>query len=129
MSESSAPVILVVEDEVFIRFDAADFLRDGGFEVIEAGCGDEALRVLESGARVDLVFTDIQMPGAMNGLDLAGHVYAHRPGLPVILTSGANLTMTVDPQLSVFGSIEPKPYDPIAITARIRAALASRPSA
>ncbi|MFN3889050.1 MAG: response regulator [Beijerinckiaceae bacterium] len=120
---SACPVVLVVEDEVFIRFDVADMLRDDGFEVIEAGNAQEALDALATGARIDLVFSDIQMPGAMNGLGLARHILAHHPGLPVILTSGASLQHSVEPAL---GPIEPKPYDPETILARVRAALPVR---
>lgn len=122
-SASACPVILVVEDEVFIRFDVADMLRENGFEVIEAGDAGQALAALASGARVDLVFSDIQMPGAMNGLGLARHVLETSPGLPVILTSGASLKMEIEPALAALGPIEPKPYDPATILARIRAAL------
>lgn len=122
-SASPRPVVLVVEDEVFIRFDLADMLREGGFEVIEAGDAQEALDALQFAARVDLVFSDVQMPGMMNGLGLARHVLTQHPGLPVILTSGASLRLDIEPALAALGPIEPKPYDPEAILARIRAAL------
>ena len=122
-SASARPVVLVVEDEVFIRFDVADMLRDGGFEVIEACDAENALEALQSGAQIDLVFSDIQMPGAMSGLDLAQHVLAYHAGLPVILTSGGTLTLELDSALAALGPVEPKPYDPQAVLARIRAAL------
>ena len=122
-SASARPVVLVVEDEVFIRFDVADMLRDGGFEVIEACDAEQALGALQSGAQIDLVFSDIQMPGAMNGLDLARHVLAHHAGLPVILTSGGTLTLEIDASLAILGPVEPKPYDPQVVLARIRASL------
>jgi two-component system, response regulator PdtaR len=79
-SPSACPVVLVVEDEVFIRFDVADMLREDGFEVIEASNAQEALEALQSGCQIDLVFSDIQMPGAMNGMGLAGHVLENYPG-------------------------------------------------
>jgi len=120
---SDRPVVLVVEDEVFIRFDVADMLRENGFEVIEACDAEAALAALASGARIDLVFSDIQMPGAMNGLGLARHIVDNLPGLPVILTSGASLKMEIEPALAALAPIEPKPYDPQTILARIRAAL------
>lgn len=128
-SASSCPVLLVVEDEAFIRFDIADMLREVGFEVIEARDAHEALEALQSAARVDLVFTDIQMPGLMNGLGLARHVLAQHPGLPVILTSGASLRLDIEPALAALGPIEPKPYAPETILARVHAALAPAPSA
>jgi CheY-like chemotaxis protein len=120
---SPCPVVLVVEDEAFIRFDVADMLRDGGLEVMEAANAQEALAVLGSGGRIDLVFSDIQMPGPMNGLGLAAHIMANRPDLPVILTSGGTLKLEADSALAVLGPIEPKPYDPEAVLARIRGAL------
>jgi DNA-binding NtrC family response regulator len=123
-SPSACPVVLVVEDEVFIRFDVADMLREDGFEVIEASNAQEALEALQSGCRIDLVFSDIQMPGAMNGMGLAGHVLENYPGLPVILTSGASLVLEMDDTLAAIAPVEPKPYDPQAILVRIRAALA-----
>jgi CheY-like chemotaxis protein len=77
-----------VEDEVLIRFDTADQLRALGMAVTEAADAEEALRILESGVRVDLVFTDVRMPGTMDGLGLARAVRARYPGLKVILCSG-----------------------------------------
>lgn len=65
------PTVLVVEDDVLIRLSVADALRSAGLDVIEAATGDEALTVLASSATVDLVFTDIQMPGSTDGLELA----------------------------------------------------------
>lgn len=127
MSAHASPVILIVEDEVFIRFDLADFLRERGCQVIEAGTAQEALETIESGARVDLVFSDIQMPGEMSGLGLASYLGTQRPGLPVILTSGATMKMDLEPGLAAIGPIEAKPYDPELILARILKTLARRP--
>ncbi|MDP2357072.1 MAG: response regulator [Beijerinckiaceae bacterium] len=122
-SASAFPVILVVEDEVFIRFDVADMLRDGGFEVIEACDAKHALDALKSGVRIDLVFSDVHMPGPMNGLGLASHILENHPGLPVILTSGAMLTLETAALPSVLIPVEPKPYDFNAILKRINGAL------
>ena len=122
-SASVSPVILVVEDEVFIRFDVADMLRDDGFEVIEACDAKQALDALNSGARIDLVFSDVHMPGAMNGLGLASHILENHPGLPVILTSGAMLTLETAALPSALLPVEPKPYDFKALLTRIHGAL------
>jgi len=122
-SASTLPVILVVEDEVFIRFDVADMLREVGFEVIEACAAKQALDALTSGARIDLVFSDVHMPGPMNGLGLASHILENHPGLPVILTSGAMLTLETAALPSVLIPVEPKPYDFQAILTRINGAL------
>jgi CheY-like chemotaxis protein len=81
------PSILIVEDELLTRIAAAEFLRDCGFTVMEAANAAEARLLVSSKAIVDLVFTDIQMPGDMDGRSLAGWLAREKPKLPVILTS------------------------------------------
>ena len=81
--------ILVVEDEVLVRSVVAMYLRDCGFQVVEAGNADEAIRVLEAGLAVDIVFSDVNMPGSMDGFGLAAWLRLERPGLHLILTSGS----------------------------------------
>ena len=80
--------ILVVEDELLIRMMVSDELREAGYEVIEAFNGDEALAVLNTLVRVDLVISDVRMPGSLDGLGLLGAVRAIFPTLPVIIASG-----------------------------------------
>src|SRR5690606_35813572 len=81
--------VLVVEDEAAVREMVRDVLVRRGFDVVEAGSGREALEVwAAAGDRVDLVLTDIMMPGGMNGLELVTHLRAHRPDLKAIFTSG-----------------------------------------
>ncbi len=80
--------ILVVEDEVLIRSILADELRASGFVVVEAANAEEALSYLSAGESVDLVFSDIHMPGPLNGLELARKLRLELPQLPIILTSG-----------------------------------------
>jgi CheY-like chemotaxis protein len=82
------PTVLIVEDEFFVRFTTAEFLREDGCEVLEAENADEALEILKSGARVDLLFTDVRMPGSMDGVALATLVRREWPRIPIILTSG-----------------------------------------
>ncbi|QDX28183.1 response regulator [Sphingomonas suaedae] len=98
--------VLVVEDEPFLRSLLADELRDVGFTVVEAANADEALAYAQVNRNIDLVFSDIQMPGSMNGIALAASLRAANPALPVILTSGNIVPDTVT-QLSAF---VPKPY-------------------
>jgi len=86
-ARSSTQTILVVDDEVLIRTPVADFLRDCGFRVLEAGDGAQAVQLLQAMPDIDLVFSDVEMPG-MNGFDLATWVRQNRPGLVVVLTSG-----------------------------------------
>ena len=82
------PVILLVEDEVLIRIFEADLLQDAGFEVIEAANADEALRELENRPDVQVLFTDIHMPGTLGGLELACRVHERWPGIELLIASG-----------------------------------------
>src|ERR1700756_6014664 len=77
--------VLLVEDELFVRMDIAATLRHAGFQVIEAARADAAMEFIESGERVDLVFTDIQTPGILDGLALAERVRAKYPLLRLII--------------------------------------------
>ena len=86
IGDVDAPVVLVVEDEVLVRLAAAQHLRNAGYEVMEARNADEALRLLES-ADVDVVFSDITMPGIMDGLQLVDWLHQHRPEVGTVLTS------------------------------------------
>lgn len=119
-----AASILVVEDEELLRFVAVEILEDGGFHVFEAANARDALTLLETEAvAVDLVFSDIQMPGDLDGCDLARWVHDHRPGLPVILTSGQVSDQALGEPLQDYAPIERKPYRVDALMHRIRAAL------
>jgi CheY-like chemotaxis protein len=81
------PAVLVVEDEVLIRFDLSDHLRDCGFDVLEAANVDEALEVLAAFA-VDFVVTDVRMPGSMDGIQLAHLLRRDHPDIGVVVVSG-----------------------------------------
>lgn len=98
--------ILVAEDEMVIRALLVDVLRQTGFTVTETTCVAEALKAVQEIERLDLLFTDVRMPGAMNGLDLARQLRRERPSLKIIVTSAH-----LDP-LSVegLGVFLPKPY-------------------
>jgi DNA-binding NtrC family response regulator len=87
---TETPRILVVEDEFLIRDYVVDQLRDCGFDVMAVGTADEALELIDQGRPVDLVFTDITLPGRNDGLALALSVRSRRPKLPVVLTSGGH---------------------------------------
>lgn len=88
LPSAAEPTILVVEDEVLIRLLICDELRDAGLRVVEAANADEAFAYLRAEGGVDLLFTDIHMPGSMDGIELARRARANFPTLPVILTSG-----------------------------------------
>lgn len=103
--------VLVVEDEVIIRFVVADYLRDCGFRVIEAASADEAMRLLETDKiEVDIVFSDIQMPGSIDGMGLARWIRTHFPTIKVVLTSGNVRTAELAEDLCHLQPIEQKPY-------------------
>ncbi|MES2442105.1 MAG: HWE histidine kinase domain-containing protein [Pseudomonadota bacterium] len=82
------PIVLIVEDEMVLRMRAVDIVEDAGFVPIEAVSADEAMRVLESRDDIALLFTDIQMPGSMDGLKLAHAVHSRWPHIKIILVSG-----------------------------------------
>jgi DNA-binding NtrC family response regulator len=88
MDDARKPLVLVVEDEQLLRSHAADLLVDHGFKVLEAENAADALKVLESHDDVRLLFTDIKMPGALDGLDLARQVHARWPHVMLVITSG-----------------------------------------
>lgn len=118
---AEARTILIAEDEILIRGMAAEHLRDAGFSVIEAASAAEAVDVLESGEAVDLLFTDIAMPGLMNGVMLVRWVYVHRPDVPVVLASGSSTHARSLPRERLFL----KPYDLDQVEAYIHDALDS----
>lgn len=105
--KSVAARILVVEDEVLVRVALADALRAAGFSVVEAATADEALSYLQAGGHVDLIFSDINMPGSLDGLELAYRIRDAFPFLAIILTSGYKLAHNLDG----FGRFIQKPYD------------------
>ena len=82
------PKVLVVEDEMVLRMRAADIVEDAGFSAVEAVNADEAIAILESRSDIALLFTDIQMPGSMDGLKLAHAVHARWPAIKIVLVSG-----------------------------------------
>jgi CheY-like chemotaxis protein len=81
-------VVLVVEDEMLLRMRAVDMVEDAGYTSVEAVDADEAVAILESRSDVALIFTDIQMPGSMDGLKLAHTVHERWPPIKIILVSG-----------------------------------------
>jgi CheY-like chemotaxis protein len=82
------PAILVVEDEILVRWLVVEIFEDAGYEVIEAANGDEALSVFAERPDIRAVFSDIHMPGSTDGLALARRVRSARPDCPVVLASG-----------------------------------------
>ena len=118
-STELADTVLVVDDEVLIRMVISEHLRECGYRVIEAGDGDEAIAVLKADDRIDIVFSDIQMP-RRNGFELAHWVRRERPHIKVLLTSGGIKSAEVAHELCEAGPMITKPYDLAHIVSRIR---------
>ena len=107
-------VVLIVEDEMLIRMGAVDLVLSAGYEALEAGDADEAICILEARQDIDLVFTDVQMPGTMDGIKLAGFIRGRWPPVKLLVASGnAIIEESSLPAGSRFFS---KPYDDHAIT-------------
>ena len=120
-----APTVLVVEDEVLIRLVIADYLRECGYRVHEAASAAEAVAVLESGTTsINIVFSDVQMPGDMDGFGLARWVRAHRPNVRVILTSSVERSADIAATLCEAGPLLEKPYEPQGVVDRIHQLIA-----
>jgi DNA-binding response OmpR family regulator len=111
------PVVLVVEDEVWILLDVAGALEEQGYLVLCARNGDEALSLFEDRNDIGILFTDIAMPGSLNGLDLAREVRRRRPDVGVLLTSGRDREM--DGIIAGCDIFIPKPYEPRIVISRI----------
>ncbi len=117
---SIRPFVLVVEDEALVRDCTVAQLEDAGFSVIEAAGGEEAMREFEDHALVTTVFSDINMPGAFDGLSLINKIFRLRPDVQLILTSGRGLPL--DAEMPLGARFLLKPYNSYQLTALIRAA-------
>lgn len=115
---TTKPVVLVVEDEPLQHLMVTDLVQHAGYEVLEAWSADEAVRILESRADIAVLFTDIDMPGSMDGLKLAAAVRDRWPPIEIIIVSGctSDIPATALPVGSVFFS---KPFDLDKVTAQL----------
>lgn len=110
--------VLVVEDEPLLRMGIVDHLEDEGFSVLEASNAHQAIALLERDLDVTVVFTDVDMPGGMGGIELAALVRQRWPEIKLAVTSGFRLVELEElPRGSRFF---PKPYDPPAIATALR---------
>ena len=117
-------VVLVVEDEALVRMDIVNQLEDEGFTVLEAGNADVAIEVLEAHPEVSILFTDIDMPGSMDGLKLSAAVRDRWPPVKIVVTSGHRTVEITDlPDGSVFHA---KPYRHGDVVASFRELTAGR---
>jgi len=109
-------IVLIVEDEPLVRLTGADLLAEAGFEVLEAGNADEALRILEAIPQVRVVFSDVEMPGSLDGVGLARRIRQRWSSVGIILTSGHRIREETIPG---DGRFLPKPYDGRALVRHI----------
>jgi DNA-binding NtrC family response regulator len=121
MDPQTPAEVLIVEDEAITRMVAADAMSDEGMCVHEAGDATEALEVLAAHPEVGLLFTDISLPGDMDGLALSAKVHQIRPDVELIVTSGATALTTSD--LPDHGTFVPKPYNPATLVSIVEAKL------
>ena len=115
MSANTLPAVLIVEDETLIRMDAVGMIMEAGFSTYEASSADQAILLMEQHAEIGILFTDIEMPGSMDGLKLAAFVRDRWPPVVIIIVSGAmGMDTTTFPEGAFFF---PKPYSTSQIIA------------
>jgi CheY-like chemotaxis protein len=127
MGETMVPIsVLLVEDEVLISNLVADCLTASGFTVHEVTTADEALRYIDSGANIDVLFTDVNLPGGMDGAELATRARERRPEMPIVYASGRFKLSDIAPLVprSLFMA---KPYDPADVCALLTRLTAAGP--
>jgi DNA-binding response OmpR family regulator len=119
--------VLIVEDEPLVNLDIAEALRDDGFEVLQAYTGEEALEILSSERGIRVVFTDVNLPGAIDGIAVAGEVGRRWPQVEVLVTSG-HYRPGLDrlDAISHYGRFVPKPYPVRAVARRIHEIIAAQ---
>lgn len=121
------PRLLVVEPDILTRTLVAAYLRECGYDVIEAAHGEEALEVLRSSQPIDILFSEVSLPGRQDGFSLAQWVRRERPETRVVLTAGAERTADQAGRLCEHGPLLAKPYEHAELARRIRALLPRRP--
>lgn len=124
MTPNSTHPVLVVEDEPLIRMVAIDALEDNGFAILEADDAGAALKMLEDTPGIALIFTDINMPGDIDGMDLAAEVAKRWPKIEIIVTSGGVRLATAD--IPDSGKFLPKPYDTAQLIHLVKEQLSKR---
>lgn len=124
---SSAETVLIVEDEVRIRMVISEYLRHCGYKVIEAANADEAIVVLQQmDLKIDVVLSDVEMPGSMDGFGLSRWIRQNRPGLDVILAGTLDRAAEAAGDLCEDGPTLAKPYEPQIVVDRIKQLLGRR---
>jgi CheY-like chemotaxis protein len=111
--------ILVIEDEILIRLAVSDYLRSGGYRVIEGSTGEEAQRVFQAGEPIEILFSDIDLGSGMDGFVLAAWVRANYPTVRILLTSGI-AKLAEDAAHLCDGPLLAKPYSHTSLEDRIK---------
>jgi two-component system, response regulator PdtaR len=111
------PLILIVEDEALVRFAAVCMFEDAGFRMMEAANSDEALELLAADSHVQLLFTDVNMPGPINGLALAQQVRERWPHIGIMVASANEVPQ---PELPIGSRFQQKPYSPDTVIRHAR---------
>jgi two-component system, response regulator PdtaR len=123
-NSKSRPVVLIVEDDPLLRMLAVEVVEEAGYVALEAGNADEAVALLESRLDITLLFTDIEMPGSMDGLKLARAARDRWPPIKILIVSGKmRLQPSELPSNSCFVG---KPYQTAAMVAELRSLVGSR---
>ena len=111
-AEKSAKRVLVVEDEAIIRLILAETLLDEGYQTVEAATGDEAVSIIDGDGVFDLVVTDIQMPGLLDGLAVGRHARLRDALIPVVYVTGRPESLAGLKLLGPYDALLRKPYGP-----------------
>ncbi|WP_158881014.1 PAS domain-containing sensor histidine kinase [Rhodanobacter sp. L36] len=119
-------VVLVVEDDNDVRAVASSLLENLGYSVLEAETGSDAMRLIERGGRIDLIFTDVIMPGDMNGIDLVRELKARHATIPVLLTSGYTAQRIASEELVKDLQLLRKPYNQVELSLAVRMVMNDR---
>jgi CheY-like chemotaxis protein len=130
-ADKSKPVavetVLVLDNEVLVRMPIAQYLRDCGYRVLEAASVDEAMTILQKpDIQVDVVLSDVEMPGSMNGFGFAQWARSVRPGLKIVLAGRPERTADAAAELCEHGPLLMKPYDQKIVLEHIKRLLAAR---
>ena len=121
MTVIPATRILVIDDEPLIRLDARRILEDVGYTVLEASTADQAMQLLAEPDAFDAILTDVEMPGSVNGLDLARTVDGRLPAVAIVIMSGRRLPQRADMPLKA--AFVAKPFTPSTLLQRVAEAL------
>lgn len=117
MPEAKSAVVLVVEDDPLVLLSAVDIIEEAGYQALQASDADEAIAILEANPEIHVVFTDIEMPGSMDGLKLAAFIRDRWPPVEIIITSGR--VPADDVTLPDRGVFLQKPYRPQELTEQL----------